>query len=115
MPYELTSKNVQAVLTTLCGSYDVDIEGCRIRLLTRWLPGDAVCSILPDLGDGILRIIYDTGKPNAFRHAQQMVREWWEGIREPVAFPDGSVEMLNLPSPIPGDGPVRIAVLPMSD
>lgn len=111
MPYRLTSNHVQAVLTTLCGSYDIELADCKIRLLARALPGIAVCSILPDLGDGILRIVYDVAKPNAFQHTQQMVSDWWESFRQPVEFPDGSVEMLSLPSPIAGAGPVRVAVL----
>jgi len=116
MPYALNSDDVQAVLTALCGSYDTQVGNCKIRLLARWLPAGAVCSILPDLGDGILRIVYDLSKPNAFRHAQAMVGEWWESLRQPVAFPDGTVEMLNLPSPRPDEGPVRISVLlPTSD
>lgn len=115
MPYQLTSQTVQAILTTLCGSYDVELEGCKVRLLARALDGDAVCSILPDIGDGVLRIVYDLAKPNAFKHTQQMVREWWATLKEPVAFPDGSVEMLNLPCPRPGEGPIRVAVLPPLD
>ena len=104
---------IQAVLTALCGSYDVELDAMefKVRLLARMLPGGAVCSILPDLGDGVLRIVYDVSKPNAFMHTQAMIRQWWEHLRQPVAFPDGTVEMLSLPCPRAGDGPVRIRVL----
>jgi hypothetical protein len=111
MSFNLTVEDVQSILTTLCGSYDVDLGFGRIRLLARPLPGVAVCSILPDLGDGVLRLVYDIAKPNSFAHVQSMVREWWESFQEPVAFPDGSVELLRLPCPRAGEGPIRIAVL----
>lgn len=111
MPYALSSDDVQSIMTALCGDYDFDIGRNKVRLLARSLPGGAVCSILPDLGDHVLRIVYDLSKPNAFRHAQAMVGEWWESFRQPVAFPDGSVEMLNLPCPRPDEGPVKVAVL----
>ena len=111
MPFDLSAEDVQSLLTALCGSYDVNIGSGRVRLLARALPGGAVCSILPDIGDGILRLVYDVAKPNSFQHVQSMVRDWWESFREPVAFPDGSVEFLQLPCPRAGEGPVRIAIL----
>jgi hypothetical protein len=111
MPFDLTVEDVQSILTTLCGSYDVDLGFGRIRLLARALPGGAVCSILPDLGDGVLRLVYDIAKPNSFQHVQSMVRDWWGSFQEPVAFPDGSVELVQLPCPRAGEGPIRIAIL----
>jgi hypothetical protein len=58
-----------------------------------------------------LSLVYDIAKPNSFQHVQSMVREWWSSFQEPVAFPDGSVELLQLPCPRAGEGPIRIAVL----
>lgn len=110
-PFELSAESVQALLTTLCGEYDVDFGCGTVRLLGRSLPGNAVCSILPDIGDGVLRLVYDVSKPNVFQHMQEMVRAWWADFREPVAFPDGSVELLSLPCPRAGEGPVRLSVL----
>lgn len=117
MPYHLDLGAVQAIVSALCGSYDVELEavGARVRILARALPGTAVCAILPDLGDGVLRIVYDLAKPNASRHTQFMIKEWWEALRQPVAFPDGSVEMLTLPCPRAGEGPVRVRVLSNTD
>jgi hypothetical protein len=36
-----------------------------VRLLFRDLPDPAVCALLPDLGDGVLRIVVDTRRPDA--------------------------------------------------
>lgn len=112
MTYALSSSDVQSVLTTLCGSYDVEVGDLKVRLLARTLPGGAVCSILPDIGDGVLRVVYDLSKPNAFMHAQVMLQNWWESVRQPVTFPDGSVEMLSLPCPRASEGPIRVLVFP---
>lgn len=114
MSYQLDLGAVQSVLSALCGSYDIEVKGARVRLLARWLPGSAVCSLLPDIGDGMLRVAYDLSKPNAVLHVQALIAEWWEGQRQAVLFPDGSVEMLALPCPPVGDGPVGIRVLEAS-
>lgn len=111
MPHTLSDAHLVELLTALCGSYDVDLAGGRMRLLSRTLPGGAVCAILPDAGDGVLRLVYDTSKPNAFQHAQAMVLEHWESFREPEVFPDGSVEMIARVCPPMPRGPVPVAVL----
>lgn len=112
MSYTLSPLVVQEILRTFCGTYDVDLQGGRVRLLGRSLPGKAVCAILPDAGDGVLRLVYDANKPNAFAHAQAMVREWWLSDLEPIVFPDGSVELINRPCPELEPGPVCIAIIP---
>jgi hypothetical protein len=83
-----------------------------VRLLGRDLPGTAVCAILPDAGDGVFRLVYDPGKPDAFRHAQAMFRDWWESFLVPEMYPDGTVEFLNRICPEPASGPIRLVVLP---
>lgn len=107
----LTYSQVGELLDALCGSYDVDLPCGRVRLLARFLPGKAVSAILPDLGDGLLRLVYDTSKPNAFQHTQAMIREWWQSFRDPEVFPDGTVELVERVVPEPRVGPVRILIL----
>lgn len=112
MAQHLSAEQIGDLLDALCGSYDVSFPFGELRLLSRSLPGKAVAAVLPDVGDGVLRVVYDTSKPNAFGHTQAMIREWWESYREPVAFPDGTVELLNRVLPEPGVGPVRVALVP---
>ena len=112
MSHALSSREIHALLSALCGNYDAELPGGRIKLLARSLGGKAVSAILPGIGDGVLRIAYDLNKPNAFAHAQAMIRDHWESYAEPVAFPDGTVEMLSRVCPEPEAGPVRVTVHP---
>jgi len=112
MAHVLSAEQVNEVLSTLCGSYDVILDCGEVRLLSRTLPGSAVCAILPDRGDGVFRLVYDTTKPNSFQHTQAMIRDWWESFREPEVFPDGTVELLERICPDPDPGPMRVTVLP---
>lgn len=109
MPHVLTSAQIAELLDTLCGSYDVTLGCGELRLLARSLPGNAVCAILPDTGDGVFRVVYDTAKPNAFQHTQAMLRDWWESFAEPEVFPDGTVELVGRICPSPRSGPIRVA------
>lgn len=97
----LTSDRLGAILTALDSRFVAQFANGAIRLLGRSLPGEAVCAILPDQGDGVLRMVYDPNKPNAACHTGAMLREWWESYRVPVAFPDGSVELLPQSCPSP--------------
>lgn len=78
MPHTLGRVEIQALLAALGGDYDINLPGGVVRLLARSLPGDAVCALLDDIGDGVTRIVYDLGKPLAVLHVQAMVREYWE-------------------------------------
>jgi hypothetical protein len=52
-----------------------------VWLLFRPLPYPAVCGILPDLGDGVLRIVADPSKLNALAHVLRIVRrEYGEDV-----------------------------------
>jgi hypothetical protein len=56
----------------------------------------------------VLRIVYDPNKPNALCHTSAMLAGWWESFAEPVAFPDGSVELVPQPCPLPADRDVEL-------
>lgn len=111
MPYTLNDRNIAELLSALCGSYEVVLACGKVRLLARRLPGNAVCVILPEAPDGILRLVYDTAKPDCFGQTQALVRDWWESFAEPEVFPDGTVEMLRRVCPEVPEGPVQIAVM----
>lgn len=78
MTHVLTASHVAEAISVLCGTYDVVIGNRPIRLLGRWLPGTAVCAILPEIGDGIMRVVFDPEKPGAYRHTRRMLSDWWE-------------------------------------
>ncbi|MGR7025661.1 hypothetical protein [Geodermatophilus sp. URMC 62] len=54
-----------------------DLELCdgEVLLLLRDLPGSAVCTLLPDLGDDVLRIVVDPTQPDAMAHVLLMLRD----------------------------------------
>ena len=64
----------------------------EVLLLFRDLSYPAVCAILPDLGDGVLRIVVDPSKPNALEHVRLMVNE---ACDEPI--PLDELATLSLP------------------
>ena len=103
---------VQEILRLFSGSYDLDLPPGHVRLLGRSLPGKAVCAILPDIGDGVLRVVYDANKPNAFAHVQAMVREWWESYQEPIVLPNGVVAVVPRICPLAERETVHLAVAP---
>lgn len=77
MPHNLTTDDITQTLAALCGTYALDV-GQTVRAIGVSLPGKAVCAILPDIGDGITRIVLDLDKPHALAHTRAMIREWWE-------------------------------------
>ena len=109
MPHNLTHDDVAQTLAALCGNYTLDV-GRTVRTIGLSLPGKAVCAILPDLGDGITRIVYDLDKPHALAHTRAMLREWWASFREPVAYPDGTVELVRRVPPRTERGPVTLSI-----
>lgn len=108
MRANLQPGHLAELLTALDSRFVVQFADGAIRVLGRSLPGEAVCAILPEQPDKVLRIVYDPNKPNALSHTAAMLQEWWESYTEPVAFPDGTVEFLALPCPRSGDGDVEL-------
>src|SRR5690242_16237538 len=96
----IRAEHLTDLLTALDSRFVAQFADGAIRVLGRDLPGPAVCAILPSLRDGVLRIVYDPNKPNALRHTRDMIQDWWESFAEPVAFPDGSVELVHPPCPL---------------
>ena len=109
MRSSLKPAHLAEVLTALDSRFVAQFAGGAIRVLSRSLPGPAVCAILPALPDNVLRIVFDANKPNALCHTRVMLKEWWESYAEPVAFPDGSVELVRPPCPEASDGDVELA------
>ena len=109
----LDDRQVLALMTVFGGLYDILLPYGNVRLIGRELPGKAVCAILHDTGDGVFRLVYDPGKPDAFRHVQAMIRDWWESYREPEVFPDGTVDLVQRVCPaLPVQRkPVRLEIL----
>ena len=60
------------------------LRGGKVRLIRRRLPDSVICTLLPDLPDGILRIIIDPTKPDALAHVLLVLRDYCE---EPVTRP----------------------------
>jgi hypothetical protein len=104
----LAPEHLTELLAALDSRFVVQFAGGAIRVLGRSLPDNTVCAILPALPDGVLRIVYDPNKPNALCHTRAMLEEWWESYAEPVAFPDGSVELVSVPCPRAGEGDVDL-------
>lgn len=100
----LRPEDLTDLLTTLDSRFVAEFANGAVLLLGRDLDG-AVCALVPDLGDGVLRIVYDPNQPNALLHVQTMMAQWWESYAEPVAFPDGTVELIRPPCPRPAPGP----------
>jgi hypothetical protein len=55
----------------------------EVWLLFRQLPDLAVCMVLPDPGDGVLRIVVDPSKPDAMAHVLHMLAE---NCHEPITI-----------------------------
>lgn len=104
MPHGLTMPEMAQLMTAFSGQYRFDLFGGRVRCLARDLPGDAVAAICPPR-DNIMLIIYDLRKPDAPGHVRQLLREYWESKGEPVAFPDGTVEIVQRAMPRVDRGP----------
>lgn len=102
MPVRATlhPEHLAEVLAALDSRFVAQFAGGAIRVLGRTLPGAAVCAILPGQPDQVLRVVYDPNKPNALSHTRAMLEQWWESYAEPVAFPDGSVELVRPPCPL---------------
>lgn len=111
MRSSLAPEHMSDLLTALDSRFVAQFAGGAIRLLGRTLPDDAVCAILPAQPDNVLRVVYDPNKPNALCHTRAMLEQWWESFAEPVAFPDGSVELVPVPCPRPGDEDVELQAL----
>lgn len=109
MRSSLAPEHLAEVLTALDSRFVAQFAGGAIRVLSRSLPGKAVCAILPEQPDNVLRIVFDANKPNALCHTRAMLEEWWESYAEPVAFPDGSVELVRPPCPRASDDDVELA------
>ena len=95
----ITGADLDELLSALCGLYLLEVAAGRIRIITRPLPGPAVSSILPCVGDGILRVVFDPEKPNAYAHTRQMLREWWQSFQVPEVGPDGEVALTPMALP----------------
>lgn len=104
MRASLHPEHLAELLAALDSRFVVQFANGAVRVLGRDL-GDtpAVCAILPAQPDNILRMVYDPNKPNALCHMRAMIEEWWESFAEPVAFPDGSVELVQAPCPRASD------------
>lgn len=105
----MTQEDIERTLVALCGRYTLNVSE-SVRIIGASLPGNAVCAILPPLGDGVMRLVYDEHKPHALAHSSAMLQEWWESYAEPVAFPDGSVELIPRPIPPLPRGPVDLSM-----
>jgi hypothetical protein len=106
----LTPEHLTDLLIALDSRFVVEFAGGAIRVIGRNLPNQAVCAILPPQPDGVLRLVYDPNKPNALEHTRTMLAEWWESFAEPVAFPDGTVELVRSPCPRAADDNVELQV-----
>lgn len=112
MRSSLPPEHFAELLAALDSRFVALFAGGAIRLLGRDM-GDtpAVCAILPAQPDNILRVVYDPNKANALSHTQAMLQEWWESFLEPVAFPDGSVELIRPPCPRGQDEDVELQAI----
>lgn len=93
MPYTLSQDDLSELLASLCGHYRFEVAGGRVRAIARDLPGTAVAVVCPPR-NGVMMVMYDLRKPDAMGHLRDLIREWWTSTVEPVAFPDGTVEMM---------------------
>lgn len=110
MRASLAPEHLAELLTALDSRFVAQFAGGTIRVLGRDLSDvPAVCAILPAQPDGILRIVYDPNKPNALCHTRAMLEAWWESFAEPVAFPDGSVELVAMPCPRASEEDVELS------
>lgn len=108
MPHNLTHDDLEHAFAALTGEYTIDVG--PIRLIGASLPGKVVCAILPPLGDGIVRVVHDLDKPNAVAHTRAMLKDWWESYSVPVAFPDGTVELVRQACPREASGQVALSI-----
>lgn len=109
MRSSILPQHLAELLAALDSRFVAQFAGGAIRVLGRDLSGTpAVCAILPPQPDNVLRIVYDPNKANALCHTQAMLREWWESFAEPVAFPDGSVDLVPAPCPRAGEADVDL-------
>jgi hypothetical protein len=88
----LTPDHLAELIAALSGQYRFQLCGGRIHAVVHELPGTAVASI-STMPDGTLLVIYDLRKPDAMAHLRDLLRQWWTSTVEPVAYPDGSVEL----------------------
>lgn len=109
MRASLHAEHLAELLTALDSRFVAQFAGGAIRVLGRDLSNTpAVCAILPAQPDNVLRVVYDPNKANALSHTRAMLQEWWESFAEPVAFPDGSVELVHPPCPRGQDEDVEL-------
>lgn len=87
------------LLIVLCGTYLVDVVPGKLRLIATHLPGPAVCSVLPCLPDGLVRVVVDPEKPNAYAHTRAMVRQWFESYLAAEITPAGTVNIVRQRAP----------------
>jgi len=70
-----SSTPVEHLLAVVAGAGYAGMVDGKVRLIKRCLPASAVCAVLPALGDGVLRIVYDADKPNVAAHLERMLLE----------------------------------------
>lgn len=102
MTHTLSAAEMHELTTVLSSSYEMDLCGGAVRLITTELPGDAVSVLVrqstpsdPARSHRMVLII-DLEKPLAHRHARQMISEWRAGFLEPHVEDDGSVDLRPL-------------------
>lgn len=93
-----THDHVSELLSALGGLYRARLCDGLVHTVSRDLPGDAVAAVCPTQ-DGKLLVVYDLRKPDALGHARDLVCQWWTSVVEPVAYPDGTVELMERPLP----------------
>lgn len=103
----LTIEHLIELLTLLSGRYTINACGGKVRLVARDLPGDAVAVLTPPVR-GIMLLIYDLSKPDAIGHARDLLAEHWSSVVEPVAWPDGTVELVQRQVPACDRRPVTL-------
>lgn len=91
---KLDQSSLDELAAALSGSYSTTLCGGQVRILCRPLPGRAVCAA--QRANGVLYVVVDLAKPDAFREARQMLSEWRAEFLEPYVTSEGCVELIPM-------------------